>query len=147
MTKKRLGVKVAIAALVAPLLLGCGCCEAPWAVFDSVFGDDRPHISEDQVPGVWQSDCGGKISFRDDGVYVADGLMFGEPQQPLSHTGKWHLTDNDRGGQGQLVRLEGLDPEPILEVAAQDPFEGFEYDARDQVPGAEPLMCQVRRAK
>jgi hypothetical protein len=92
-----------MAILAFPLLLGCNCCDAlNFGGGDSMppLSGGRPSFTEDQVVGVWRSECGGKVSIREDGTYRADDLVARGPGQPLfSTTGTWTIfpasKDND----------------------------------------------------
>src|SRR5687768_12386007 len=86
--------RVVMAVLAFPLLLGCGCCDVQLFADDRPpLNGDRPSFTADQVVGVWTSECGGKVSIRDDGTYRADGLVIAPPggQPPLTGSDTWSL--------------------------------------------------------
>ncbi|MEV4515987.1 hypothetical protein AB0K00_44395 [Dactylosporangium sp. NPDC049525] len=67
-------VRVAVALLVLPLLLGCGCCNLPNLIFDEIFGGQRHTFTEQDLIGDWSSDCGGTVSIRADGTATVTDL-------------------------------------------------------------------------
>lgn len=64
--------------LILPLLLGCGCCEGPAVVLDSILGGDRDTFTDQDVIGDWSSDCGGSVSIRGDGTATVKDLPIRE---------------------------------------------------------------------
>ena len=89
-----------MAILALPPLLGCNCCDA-LALPD----DPRPVFTAEQVVGVWNSTCGGKLSIAEGGTYRAQGLL----------ADSWddgHVTTEAVTGTG-LVPPRPLSPGPV----------------------------------
>ncbi|MEU0552661.1 hypothetical protein [Dactylosporangium maewongense] len=135
MPRRSTWARVIMAILALPLLLGClNCCDAiPSSVDDVLPEKGRPQFTQDQVAGVWTSECGGKVSIRDDGTYHAEGLVLDDDGDvpPLTGDGSWSIVAKDEHNDQRIFLNFGEHSAVQLRAERADRFEHLEIQVDD----------------
>lgn len=151
--RARVGTKVAVALLVLPLLLGCGCCAGPGLIFDEVFGGQRHAFTEQDLVGDWTSDCGGTVSIRADGTATVTDLPIhrvrddagGLRETKAGGEYTWRIVPESDDADQEVRFATPQHDEEVFSAHAERDWTGFDNLEYYLSTPSEPIYCVLSR--